>query len=317
METRITIDDCLDRIDNLHSSPEVALRAVKILQDDDCEVAEISSCLEGDPALSASILRLVNSSYYGVSKQIASLQQAIALLGVRTLRLTVLGFGILDSMSRGTPRDLYRAFWKRAITIASASSLLAEVRREVNLDAAFTSGLMADLGVLLMAQSLRSEYPDVYQSHEHGADLISAEFDRFGFTHADCGARLLQKWNLPEELVIAVANHHDGVADDPLTTIVFLASRLADVLWTPASEELAETQNLLTSQFGFDMDGFIDLVMNCKQRVDDTADMFRVEASASEMDTDTLLDRARNLYIRSAVEATIELDGIMDLANPL
>ena len=315
MKTRISIDDYLDRIGDLHSSPEVALRAVKILQDEDFDVSEVSLCLQSDPALSESILRLVNSSYYGLTKQVASLDQAIALLGVRTLRLTVLSFGILDSMSRGTPRELYRAFWKRAITIASASSILAESSSEVPRESAFTGGLLSDLGVLLMAQSAKSEYPDLHNSHEHGTDLEHAEYERFGFTHADFGARLLQRWNLPDELVQAVANHHDGVSDQPLSNVVYVANALSDILWTPFSGKLPHTQELLRDHFEIDLDGFIDLVMSCKEKVDATAQLFQVDTSSSDMDTDTLLSRARELYVRSAVEATIELDGLMDLAN--
>ena len=124
-----TIDDRIREIEQLHSCPAVVLEILQQLKDPDFDTLVIARQLESDPALSAGILKLVNSSWYGLSGEICSLRQAITCLGARSLRLAVLGFGLIDRLSTGVPAKVYNDYWRRALTVASAAALSGATSR--------------------------------------------------------------------------------------------------------------------------------------------------------------------------------------------
>ncbi len=119
------MDRLIDRIDRLHSAPHVVCQVLRLLQDEDYQTNELVGCLQADPALASSVLRLVNSSYFGLARHVGSLQHAVTFLGSRSLRLAVLSFGLLKQLVRDTPARVYQDFWRRSLTMASVGSRLA------------------------------------------------------------------------------------------------------------------------------------------------------------------------------------------------
>ena len=310
-DTLQVMDGLIDQIEELHSSPTVVLKVFNLLKDPDFHTPELENCIKADPALAAAILRLVNSSRFGLSRTISSLSQAVALLGARSIRLAVFSFGLVDRLTRGTPAEVCQDYWRRALTMAAAASRLCSGNKTVPPDEAYTAGLLADSGVLLFAQVQSDHYVPLHAEHSHGPELIAAERKHSGFDHAALGARLLARWSLPEQLAQAVRSHHTGSSDgSALCQAVRAGDMLADVLWVPGTPRLAEAQQFLTAQFNLDLDGFISLAVECKNEIQSSADLFRVTLAGS-IDCKDLLKRALDQYRSEAMDTSLDLDSLI------
>ncbi|HYW79031.1 MAG TPA: HDOD domain-containing protein [Thermoguttaceae bacterium] len=317
------IDRLLDRMDRLHSSPAVAYRVLELLKNPEFDIQEVAGLLETDPALAASILRLVNSSCHGLTHPIASIPQAVAYIGTRSLRLAVLSFGLVDRLTRGTPQLVCRDYWRRAMTMASAAAqlcttpldmnavLLGDAVEQVPPDEAYSAGLLADIGVLVLAQVETEQYVAMYDELGHGSELVQAERREFGFSHATLGAKLLAQWKLPTRLTLAVARH-DSVKSPPSSMVgraVVAADLLADALWTPQSPRLPEAQAFLAENFDLDIDGFISLAVACKADIARNSELFRVELTGS-IDCEELRNQASNRFRIEAMETAMDWDSM-------
>ncbi len=304
------MDKTLDRLDRLASSPKVATEILELTQDADVDVQQIVDCLQHDPALTASILRMVNSSHYGLSHRIASVPHAVTYMGRNALRLSVLSFGLVDRLVQGAPADLCRTYWRRTLTTATAASQLCTAAGEVRSDEGYCAGLLADLGVLVLAQLHTDCYIELHQGLEHDEELMNAEQDFFGFTHAQLGGRLLERWNFSADVVEAVTNHHrEQAGGQGLSLAVHAACVLGEVLWRPDRDRLAEVRRLLRQQFDIDLDRFITLSTNCQEGIAQSAELFGVWP-VETFDCQAVLEQARDLWTQQAIKASIELDSV-------
>jgi len=309
------MDRLIDNLDRLHSAPQVICRVLTLLQDDDYETDELADCLEVEPALASAVLRLVNSSYFGLPRNVASLKQAITFLGSRSLRLAVLSFGLLERLTEDAPAAVYEDFWRRCLTMASVGFRLAAHQPELAGDEAYTAGLLADIGILLLAQSDTTAYVKLHMRAEHGATLIDSERERYGFHHGQLGARLLARWNLPPLLAGAIADHHESQRmDDPLRLNTLAASLMADALWTPASPHVGDARRLLDAAYGIDLDGFITLAIDCKETIQENAALYQVSVPIT-IDCGALLAEARKQYREEAMMAALDWDSLAAVAE--
>ncbi len=273
------------------------------------EIAEVVKCLEHDPPLAGSILRLVNSSHFGLAHQVSSIQQAVAYLGRRALRLAVISFGLVKNLTSDAPGELYSLYWRRSLTMACAARLCAK-RIDVDADEAFTAGLLADLGMLVLAQVHADEYVRLANDHPDPEELVEAERACYGYDHAAVTARLLKKWHLPEELIEATSDHHRlQRSGSPLTQLVYVSHVFAEILWTPAGGHMKAFQALLAELFEIDIDGLLDLALDCQQAVNESAEIFQVKL-AGEIDVDAVQDEARRQFESAAIMATLDLDSL-------
>ncbi len=304
------MDALIERVQELHSSPMVAYKVLHLLKDPEFQVSDVERHLAADPALAASILRLVNSSYFAFSDPITSLRQAVTLIGTRSLRLAVLSFGLVDRLTQGAPAEVCGDFWRRALTMAVAASRLCAAQEEVPPDEVYSAGLLADLGVLVFAQADTDRYIPLYAQRGHQRGLVEAEQRHFGFDHGALGARLLCQWNLPESLTHAVAHHYDAcAAGGLLDRAVVAGDMMADVLWTPKTPRLPVARRFLESQFDLDLDAFISLASACQGDVTNSAELFEVEL-AGGIDCRTLRLQALRRHRAAAMETALDFDSL-------
>jgi putative nucleotidyltransferase with HDIG domain len=311
------IDQLLRRLEKLHSSPAVALRIMEITRDPDFDIAKVTACLEHDPSLTAAVLRLVNSSYYGLPVKVTEIQRAIGYLGRRSLRLTVLGFGLTKALARGCPKAIHQQYWRRSLTLAVAARKLAErtADRGVNPDVAFAAGLLADLGMLVLAQLETEEYLLVCEAGDHVVTQLVREREKFGFTHVEVGTRLMEEWNLPSELIEAVTHHHKSpVEAQPLSHVLKAANLLAEVLWTTESPHMRLLLPLLKTRFDLGVDDLIILATECKRAVEESVEIFQVRLD-DEIDVEALQREARTLYEAAVFEISADLDSHEDIGD--
>ncbi len=218
--------------ENLPSLPAVAFKVLQLIHREDISVTEIAHTIEQDPALAAKILKVANSSLFALPNKIASLPQATVVMGLRTVKVMALSFSLVQRIGEDTAEGFdYERYWKRSITTAVSSHLLAEKCDPAVRDEAFIAGLLTDLGMLAAIRCAKDEYQTVVDEYKQGYEPIQKiEQRHLDSTHAAIGSLLLKHWHLPEYVVVAVGHHHDPVAP-PLDESGHMLGRL---VWTAA-----------------------------------------------------------------------------------
>ena len=304
------MDNLIDAVDRLHSSPTVAYRVLQLLEDPGFDIIELERHLEADPALAAAVMRLANSSFTGISRSISTLRQAMTMLGARSLRLVVLTVGLVSRLTTGAPAEVCRDFWRRSLSMAVCSSRLSGRQRWGSADEAYMAGLLADMGSLLFAQVDTAAYTDLCAALAHGPELMEAERARYGFDHPSLGAHLLCKWNLPDTITTAVAQHHDDcLTEDGFQRIAFAGALLADILWVRHTTRMRTAQRFFLAEFDFDLDEFITFVLACKQDILDNSTVFSANLPET-VDCDDIAKHARRQFESEALKTAFECDSI-------
>jgi HD-like signal output (HDOD) protein len=239
------VEQIAARASALYSRPTVALEIVQLASDPHADPRAIKECLEQDPALTSKILRVVNSSFFSLPREVADLNQAVALLGIKPLKLLVLGFSLPDEMFAETAADQLEWYWTTTLTRAVAARLLSTELWHAPSDEAFIAGLLQDIGVLALLRELGPPYVKLLSRViQQRRDLAALERDCFGFNHIDLSAALLAHWKLPQRLIDAIA------APKQIESLVHLVSADADL---PRILHLAELLAQLVGQRRLDV----------------------------------------------------------------
>ncbi len=223
-----TLGQLLARIDSLPSLPSLYAELITELRSEKTTINRVGDIVAKDPAMTAKVLQLVNSAYFGLPRRISSPPQAVALLGVDTIKALVLGVGVFSQFSNSAGACLdHEAIWEHSFRTAAAAKRIAltEGVARLDTDEAFTGGLLHDVGKLVLSQAFPERYTDVLsRASERGIEDVQDERAIFGVSHAEVGAYLLAMWRLPDPVVAAVAYHHSpnspaAVAFAPVTAV--------------------------------------------------------------------------------------------------
>lgn len=189
----------------LYSLPSVAIEVLALTDRPNVDVQALKVCVERDPALTAKILRVVNSSVFGLSREVSDLNQGLALLGAEPLKLLVLGFSLPESLFSDVEASMLERFWRFALIKAVAARRLAGRFWNYPQDEAFIAGLLQEIGTLLLIRELGEPYVHFLKSAiAMGEDVTSMENSVLGFNHARLSSQLLDSWNLPKKIVDAI-----------------------------------------------------------------------------------------------------------------
>ncbi len=220
------------------------MELLRSLDDENLDAAGLAKKIGHDPVLSARLLKIVNSPFYGVAGKVGSLQEAVMVLGFSSVRRLALAVSLNASFPvHGEGEADPRRLWRHSFCTALCAQALARHAR-VDADAAFTAGLLHDIGRIALIAADAQRFAAVLAARPQHADLDAAEIAVLGFSHAEFGARLLERWHLPQTLVRAVEFHHlpDTAPTDALTDLVSIADSLAHAI-TSNTLEAAVTQN--------------------------------------------------------------------------
>ncbi len=232
----------------LYSRPTVALEIVRLTSEPQVDPRALKELLEKDPALTCKILRVVNSSFFGLPRAVADLNQALALLGDKPLRLLVLGFSLPDELFAELAAEQLEWYWRTTLTRAVAARQLATELWNLPGDEAFLVGLMQDIGIMALLRELGAPYAKLLSGvMEQRSDLAALERDSWGFDHVELSAALMKEWQLPQRLIDAVAapKQTERLArmisvDADLARILQLADMLAQLVGQRRIEVLPE-----------------------------------------------------------------------------
>ena len=202
----------ISKIETLPSLPTLYLQVAEALEQPDCSLEKLAKIISKDPAMTAKIMQLVNSAFFGLPKKMTDISRAVVYLGLETIRSLVLSIGLF---SKFNPKelpflDLESLFDHSFRTANTAKNILkSEKANKDALDEAFMAGLLHDLGKLILAQNIPDVYADILTTAKTQSTGISEiEMSDLGATHAEVGAYLLGLWGLPDNIVEAVAFHH-------------------------------------------------------------------------------------------------------------
>ncbi|MEZ4598841.1 MAG: GGDEF domain-containing protein [Syntrophotaleaceae bacterium] len=191
------------------SPPRIVVRILEAVRDEDNCFAELGRIISADPALTARILMVANSSLYGCSGKIKTIETALTILGLNALKNIALSFIIVNKL-QGQNNELFdfEYFWRRSVTAAVAAQQVSEMLQD-NREDIFVSGLLQDIGILVMYLYLADTYCTV-QATKQATDAPVALIEKqlTGFNHCELGGALLKQWGLPESIYMPVFYHH-------------------------------------------------------------------------------------------------------------
>jgi putative nucleotidyltransferase with HDIG domain len=224
----------LNRVDELPPLPAVAARVMSMADDDRTSAMDLAQVLSTDQALTARLIRISNSAYYGFARRVSTVREAVVMLGFKQVRQVAVGASLINTFrgSKGVnePFDV-DLFWGHSVAVAVAAELLAKKTRAARPEDAFTAGILHDIGRLVIRQVLPQEFAQaVSMARSTGMSLHEAELQTTGYAHDDVGRALGERWKFPPHLVEAVRCHHDErltPENDGLAGVVAQCNRLA------------------------------------------------------------------------------------------
>lgn len=228
--------EMLKRSAAIPSMPQVASRFLEIIQNPDFDYRDVVDVLSSDAGTASEILRLANSSLFGVMRHVSSLPHALTLLGMRRVRSLVLGRYIVESIDRKHPTAIdLNYFWQRSLTCAVLSAQFATHLEPQLREEAFISGLLADVGVVLLEEVMHTDYSSIAAQYrpDGEAGLGKTEMSLLGITHAHASAVVLAHWQLPGVVCEAVNGHPwelDEMDMSPLARLVGAADLFSKYL---------------------------------------------------------------------------------------
>lgn len=206
----VEIEDIFNHPDAIPALPANFYNIIEAINDPDANVGEIADIISSDIGLTTKILRLVNSSYFGLSTQVATITHSLNIIGLSPLSTLVLASGLI-SQFKGIPEYFVttESFWSHNIASGIAAREICKLKKLGNEELLYIAGMVHDIGSLLIYK----EYPEegkkaLTQCNELGINLINAEKSALGFDHAEVGGALIKKWRLPEIIQETTEYHH-------------------------------------------------------------------------------------------------------------
>lgn len=230
--TSPTPDEIVQRVRDLPAMPLVVTQVLRATRDPDSSVADVAQILGTDQGLTARVLRLANSALFGFPRRVATLTDAVVLLGFSTLRSLVLAgtaFGLLNRPVSGYSLDK-GALWRHSMGAGVAARLVCQRQRLRRLtEEAFVAGVLHDMGKLVLDTYVREAFSQIIQRVEENCEpFMAAERAVLGYDHAQLGAMAAEAWALPADLCEAIRLHHEPLASSEPR--LFHVVHVADVI---------------------------------------------------------------------------------------
>lgn len=260
----------LDRIKELPPLPVVVHELIAVMRDAECCGEEVNRILSSDQALASKVLRLVNSSFYGLPGRVSTVPRAVVILGHAAIRNLATGLAVAGALGGKLPPHRRSEFWSHALATAAGAEVIGRRAGLPDPQEAFIAGLLHDIGHLILMMALPDEHAFVAAEGRLGD--VDRERQVIGLDHCRAGRQLLQHWKLPAPLLECVRLHHAPEAchggSTPLLTTVALADRLARVTGASGEGVLADDDvTTLAAALGLDAASTLALVPDVEARV--------------------------------------------------
>ena len=225
MSIREELRDKIERISNLPTLPQIASRLLTLVNSPDTSAKEVAALVGQDISLSAKVLRLANSAYYGTPRAISTIQTAVVRLGFTVINTMVLSLTVFDmfTSNKKAVRFDRAAFWRHCIRCSVLAKILANKCRQSGVDPeeAFCAALLHDIGKVVMEQYLHEDFCSALEyAAQDKLSFYDAETKLLSYSHADVASWLIARWELPDQLHFPIINHHAPQKSEEATAIV-------------------------------------------------------------------------------------------------
>lgn len=221
------VEKVLKQIEHLPTLPQVVTKVLSLTESDRGNAVELSK--EMDQSLSAKVLKVANSAYYGArsSRRVNSVHHAIVMIGFDAVKEIILTTSLFHTFKDSQVVKSLQPLWQHSLECALATKRLAWVFRYEAMDEAYLVGLIHDIGKLVIQQHFPDQYRLIAGKTQGGIEELRLEKEVLGVSHAEIAGKMAQHWNFPESLVEAIAHHHDEKwqVNPKLGRIVFYANR--------------------------------------------------------------------------------------------
>ncbi|MBN1164993.1 MAG: HDOD domain-containing protein [Candidatus Krumholzibacteriota bacterium] len=267
----------INKIDKLPTIPAIIKRLFDLISDPDADLDDIIELIEKDQALTGVIIKLCNSSYYGLSRKVSSISDAVVMLGFNTISNMCITLGPSLYLKRHitiygqTNTDL----WRHSIATATCCEQIAYISDVEMIEVAYTAGLLHDIGKLVLAEYDKNKLKAVHDLVLNGSPLIEAEKKILGMHHGSVGGKLARRWKFPQKLIDTIKYHHTPeLANDEreLTEIIYLGNLIAKKAIEPETEgaDLSQVKGELLEKYKIDEPNIYNIVKSAQKQVENT-----------------------------------------------
>ncbi len=279
----VKISSVVGGINNLPTPPMVFSQIQKVLNNPNTSAFDIAAILQEDPAISAKVLKLTNSAYYGLPNEVESVKQAVVIVGLEAIKNLVLSASVFDAFSsEQLDKEYQDLFWRHSLGTAFASRLLAhklKAKATFDAEAAFSGGMLHDIGKMVISVYMSDEASKIAELKKQKSDTSdhAIEEEVLGYNHMQIGALLGKEWKLPQKLIEAVSFHHYpqiNESDNNLPYLICLANYLTHLTFDYDPEVNNHIEPIEEGVFTF--------VGTTRDDLIDCTDMLREEYGKSE-----------------------------------
>ena len=229
----INLPKILSRVEKLEPIPEIISQVLALADDPDSPLKDLVEVVEKDAAITANLLKMVNSAHMGLPVKVDSLQQAVAMLGLQQVVEMVLSQNIsgnLDRSQKGyglAKGDL----WRQSLATAMVARTLAEEHDLMSLPTIYTAALLKDIGKVILHEFVAEHIETIqHRIKKKGMSFVEAEMDVLGMDHTTLGGMIAKQWHFSPHMIYMIENHHltnPAARNDPATVTLYLADMVA------------------------------------------------------------------------------------------
>jgi HD-like signal output (HDOD) protein/nitrogen-specific signal transduction histidine kinase len=310
MKAQKSVIDKISTLKNLPTLPHILLKLFESCSQESVELDEIAAIVSKDPSLSAKILKLVNSAYFGLPQKVHEINQAVVLVGTSGIKNMAICACVYEAFPRPKKNGIFnlKGFWWHSLRCAFLSKSIAAEMNSGQPDEAFISGLLHDIGKVVLWVNFHTAYEALLINCRDDDQSITEEEARLGVTHSEVGAWLLNRWNFQPMISDAVRYHHESPVRIsqalPMTQIICIANFLCQDAEARMSDGVALAKKII----GLSADECYALIEKSGQEAKDVADALGIDINVDEPDQkmtdekdrqiqDTLIRNVRNVSL--------------------
>ncbi len=259
------VASAIGEISHIATLPEVTLKIINLVEDPNSTAQDLNKVITNDPALGARILKVVNSAFYGLPGQIASINRAIVLLGLNAVKNIAIAASLAKLFRGGQIAPHFDAhdLWNHSIAVATATKMIGKEAQLGLADEAFLAGLIHDIGIMVEIQAMRGKFVEVILKKKENPELSlrAIETEILGADHQEFGAGLCRAWKFPNSFIYVTGNHHNPMELEEDQRKLACAVNLADVLVAKLGIGYTDT----VDDHEFNQEVLADLNLTCDQ----------------------------------------------------
>jgi putative nucleotidyltransferase with HDIG domain len=294
----------LSTLTNLPTLPQILLKLIEACNQDNPDLNAIGAMVSKDPSLSAKILKLVNSAFFGLPRKVDIISHAVVLVGTSGIKNLAICACVYDVFPKSTGTSVFnlKRFWWHSLRCAFMAKHIASTQDACPPDEAFLSGLLHDIGKVILWANFRNDYEALIDECGDNADLMLAGESRMGATHAEVGAWLLNRWKLDSSIVDCVRYHHDQSERITHAFAMVQGVHVANLLCKDSIDDVNDGLTLASRLFGLDPSQCQDLMTQSNEEAREVANSLDINIDSAAVDDSTPDEKDRKVQNRLADE---------------